>query len=309
MKLHNFLRNLLLSLLLLTICIGGSELAFCHSADPELYDEVTGPVVSFSKSVAGEISGIISSAAKTVSCAASFVSKAAASAAKEVSSAVANAFQSLASIFSRPDTAQSQSEPVSPSDSEPASHAVTELDTSTGKELLTGGSIPLTYYNQKDEAWAWQLFGSDNIGSYGCGPTALSMAVTSMTGYDLDPAEMASWCASQGYWAPGDGSYLSIVQGTATNFGLKCESLGVPSPDQLTEKLYSGGIMVALMGRGHFTMGGHFILLHGVTEDGKILVADPNSRDNSLILWDASTIINELSSSTDSGAPLWHITN
>ncbi len=307
MKQHNFLRNLLLSLLLLTLCIGGSELAFCRSADPELYTEVTGPFVSFSKTVAGELSGFFSSVSKTASSAAASISGAASSAAGAVSSAVSNAFQSLASIFSRSETAQSSTEPTM--ETETVSRAATELDTSTGKEILTGGSVPLEYYNQKDEAWACQLFGSDNIGSYGCGPTALAMTVSSMTDYDINPAEMASWCASQGYCAPGDGSYLSIVQGTSVYFGLKCESLGALSPEQLIEKLRSGGVMVALMGQGHFTMGGHFILLHGVTEEGKILVADPNSRDNSLALWDASTIINELSASTDSGAPLWHITS
>ena len=35
------------------------------------------------------------------------------------------------------------------------------------------------------------------------------------------------------------------------------------------------------MSAGHFTSGGHFILLRGVTLDGNILVADPNSRARS----------------------------
>lgn len=47
---------------------------------------------------------------------------------------------------------------------------------------------------------------------------------------------------------------------------------------ELRQDLSSGHIFVALMGSGHFTSSGHFILLRGVTLDGKILVADPNSR-------------------------------
>ncbi len=299
-KQNNFLRNLLLSLLLLTLCVGATELAFCHKADPRLFYEVTGPVISVSKTAAV-------SAANAISSAAASTYKAVSSAAASVSTALSSAAKTVSSIFTfKTVTINEPTDSASASDGT-APAPVTELDTSTDKEILTGGT-PLYYYNQKDEAWAYQLFGNDNIGSYGCGPTALAMTVSSLVRFDTDPAKMASWCASEGYWAPGDGSYLSIVKGTADHFGLQCVSLGKPTADVLREKLGSGGVIVALMGRGHFTRGGHFILLHGVTEDGKILVADPNSRENSLALWDAETIVSELSSSTDSGAPLWHVT-
>ena len=59
------------------------------------------------------------------------------------------------------------------------------------------------------------------------------------------------------------------------------------------------------MGPGHFTQGGHFILLRGVTLSGMILVADPNSEERSLMEWDPQLILDELSASTASGAPLW----
>ena len=62
------------------------------------------------------------------------------------------------------------------------------------------------------------------------------------------------------------------------------------------------------MGPGHFTGKGHFILLHGVTLSGGILVADPNSRENSLAVWDQQVIVDELSNSRHDGAPLWLLT-
>ena len=62
---------------------------------------------------------------------------------------------------------------------------------------------------------------------------------------------------------------------------------------------------MALMGPGHFTNRGHFILLRGVTLDGSILVADPASPERSLTTWDPELIVDELSSSRDSGGPLW----
>jgi len=36
-----------------------------------------------------------------------------------------------------------------------------------------------------------------------------------------------------------------------------------------------------------------------------ILVADPNSEERSLMEWDPQLILDELSASTASGAPLW----
>ena len=60
------------------------------------------------------------------------------------------------------------------------------------------------------------------------------------------------------------------------------------------------------MSKGHFTSGGHFIVLRGV-KDGKIMVADPASRSRSEKLWDLSLIISEASSGRDSGGPFWLI--
>ena len=60
------------------------------------------------------------------------------------------------------------------------------------------------------------------------------------------------------------------------------------------------------MTKGHFTNGGHFIVLRGV-KDGKIMVADPASRSRSEQLWDLSLIVNEAGNSRDSGGPFWII--
>ena len=45
--------------------------------------------------------------------------------------------------------------------------------------------------------------------------------------------------------------------------------------------------------------------LRGVTLDGRVLVADPNSRERSLAAWDPELILSELSPSRNNGAPLW----
>lgn len=190
-----------------------------------------------------------------------------------------------------------------------ADPSVTELVEVRSREYLTGGNLELLYFNQSDPLWAEQPFGEDPIGTYGCGPTALAMAVSSLRGEVITPAEMAVWASEQGYACPGSGSYHSIVRGTAEAFGLDCVSLADTDAEGLLRELgRSGGLMVGLMGPGHFTRGGHFILLHGVAAGGGVLVADPYSRERSLTVWDAQTILDELSWYRDSGAPLWLLT-
>ena len=48
------------------------------------------------------------------------------------------------------------------------------------------------------------------------------------------------------------------------------------------------------MGPGDFTEQGHFIVLTGVTDDGKIIVNDPNSRINSRKKWDAKRLLDQM---------------
>jgi hypothetical protein len=59
------------------------------------------------------------------------------------------------------------------------------------------------------------------------------------------------------------------------------------------------------MSKGHFTSRGHFIVLRGVTEDGKILVADPASVKRSEQLWDLSVILDEANKNAGAGGPFW----
>ena len=176
-----------------------------------------------------------------------------------------------------------------------------------GQERLTGGLLDIIYFNQADDAWSDKAYGSDTLGPYGCGPVAMAMVVSSMTEQTVNPEEMAQWTAKQGYWARKSGSYLSIISGTAKAHGLVAESFSGRTPESVQEALLSGKVLVALMGPGHFTNRGHFILLRGVTLGGMVLVADPSSRERSLALWDAQLILDELSTSTSSGAPLWAI--
>jgi len=276
--------------LLAVVCICAAELAACRVEAPETYEKITAPVISFAVNTWERAADL---------CANTW---------RQAKSGAAAMAERLVELIpqKKPETPQEASdEPAIVEELEPADPTITEFQTEEGREVLTGGGVLLNYYNQKDDAWAEKLFGKDPIGKYGCGPTALSMLVTSLTGEELDPAQMSDWAAKAGHWARRSGSYLSIVEGAARQYGLDCTSLSTTDPEELLTSLSGGGIAVALMGPGHFTKGGHFILIHGVTLSGGVLVADPNSRDNSLVVWDPQLILDELSPSRTNGAPLW----
>ena len=87
------------------------------------------------------------------------------------------------------------------------------------------------------------------------------------------------------------------------------ETCSRTDPQKLVDALSSGKLVVAIMGPGHFTSRGHFIVLRGVTSAGKILVADPASYRRSGQEWDIKVIMDESSVNAASNSPFWIISN
>lgn len=173
--------------------------------------------------------------------------------------------------------------------------------------IFADGETQVVYYNQLDERWANQLYGTDKIGTHGCGPTAMSIVISSLTGVDIDPITMSKWSYDNGYYATGNGSYHSLIPNAAESFGLTCEGIGKDNPQEIVDALASGKLVVALMSKGHFTSGGHYIVLRGVTADGKILVADPASYKRSEKEWKFDIIVDESRNGAAAGGPFWVI--
>ena len=173
--------------------------------------------------------------------------------------------------------------------------------------IFTDGVTEVVYYNQLDERWADLPYGTDNIGGYGCGPTSMAIVVSSLTDQTVDPPTMAEWAYQNGYWCSGNGSYHSLIPGAAEGFGLQWESISTDDPQAVVDALASGKLIVALMSKGHFTSSGHFMVLRGVTSEGKILVADPASKKRSEQEWDISIILDEARKGAAAGGPLWAI--
>ena len=177
---------------------------------------------------------------------------------------------------------------------------------SLGDIRFSDGATQVVYYNQLDKRYASKPYGTDDIGTYGCGPTCMAMVVSSLTNETVDPVEMAHWAYENGYWCSKSGSYHSLIPGAAKAWGLLVQGCGKTEGQRIVDALSQGKLVVAIMLKGHFTSSGHFIVLRGV-ENGKILVADPANYTRSQQTWDLSIILNEASGRAGAGGPFWII--
>lgn len=273
-------KKIFLAVCLALVCVASAELLVCRFAAPDLFQRITAPVIAATEHVRTAGSALLNAAVQHI-----------------------------------PTPPKQEEMPEEQLAGDPALEntqpredpAITEFVQRDGHEVLTGGNVEIVYFNQGEEPWASAPYGPDKIGGYGCGPTAMAMVVSSLTDQMVDPSAMAQWAYESGYCAPGSGSYNGLIQAAASAYGLKAAPWTDLTPDAISQSLASGQLFVALMTRGHFTSSGHFILLRGLTLEGKILVADPNSRERSLTAWDPQLIIDELSATRSSGAPLWCI--
>lgn len=173
---------------------------------------------------------------------------------------------------------------------------------------LTSAVGTLTYYNQHDARAAEIFGGNDPISGYGCGPTALAMLVSSFTEHDMPPNDMAHWAADNHYWVAGHGSKHSLIPEGASAFGFHAESFQNLTEEGMKASLISGHVLVALMGPGHFSSNGHFIIITEYWSGSQVRIADPNSLENTQKPWDIQLILDELKRGANSGGPVWQIT-
>ena len=166
---------------------------------------------------------------------------------------------------------------------------------------------PVVYYNQFDSRWAHLPYGkTGTIGRSACGPTSLAMAVATFKDSSVTPVEVAKWSADNGYYVEGSGSRRTLITEGGAHYGLTVEPIGKDAA-KLVEALKDGKLVIAIMVKGHFTSSGHFLVLRGVTADGKILVADSGSYSRSNQEWDLKLIVNEAGATGSAGGPFWVI--
>lgn len=293
-----------LGIMLACSCIGCMFLMTASIADPDLYKELTDPVKAYTQEKLEDFSWFVVETQEKLSQTAEETGQYLVEKVEESREEFVQYLESLKP--EEPDT-QALGDAMLHSLRDIADYSTThlEVDEETGYEIITGGTHRLYYFNQTDDQWG--DYGRDSIYGYGCGPTSMAMVVSTLTDRFVTPQEMADIFVEQQFWCHGSGTYYNFAYGSGELFGLNVETLSAETTDanMLLQQLFSGKIAIALVKEGHFTSGGHFIVLRGSTLTGDILVADPASRERSLTTWDPQVILDELSLVRSSGAPLW----
>lgn len=125
-------------------------------------------------------------------------------------------------------------------------------------------SIPLYFQNDYPEV----LYGSGTVETSGCSITSIAMIASYLTGYEYLPDELAYYFGGR-------------AQNNIARLECAADALSLPyeKPENwhyTLAELKAGKCAIVLVGAASaFTESQHFIVLTGMTEDGKILVNDP----------------------------------
>lgn len=163
--------------------------------------------------------------------------------------------------------------------------------------VLTQHEFVNYYQTDYSESYGY----GSTIASAGCGPTSMAMVLTYLKGESIDPVETANWSLNNGHRVKNNGTAWGFFNAIADEYGVNSTQMGVSSSN-ITSNLQDGNMVIMSMGPGHFTNGGHYIVLTGINEDGSINVADPNSESKSKQTWDINVFLNE-------GKQMWSFSN
>ncbi len=159
-------------------------------------------------------------------------------------------------------------------------------------------------YLQTDARWKNKLYRvkgeTATIGDSGCGPTAAAMLLSTLTGKNITPEDTCKWSVDHGYKALGNGTYYAYFAPQFAAYGIKCWQLNwvnayhnpkATSFDETVKYLKQGYYAIALMKKGTWTGGGHFVVLWWA--DGKVRINDPASTRDNRVNGNLATFKNE----------------
>ena len=150
-------------------------------------------------------------------------------------------------------------------------------------------TFDLIHYSQNDPRWADMMFGSFTMAQGGCGPTALAMVASTLSGTEVLPSYVATWGSR--FYTEGVGVSHALFTGASTHnhFGLNYQALNIYSDYAILEALRGGAKIITSVqsstgsnaregNRGIFNpsgLGGHIVVIHGVTPYGNVFVTSP----------------------------------
>lgn len=146
-----------------------------------------------------------------------------------------------------------------------------------------GSPMPVVYLPQNGpHLYSLIPFGDRNIAQGGCSAACLAMVISylnsgsSKAGW-ISPGQIVRkirerYGSGNHFYCKGVGQYWAIFPAVADLYGLRCEDVPL---DGIPALLRSGVPVIMSCSKGIFTNGGHFIVLTGITPDGRLYVNDP----------------------------------
>jgi hypothetical protein len=151
-----------------------------------------------------------------------------------------------------------------------------------------GSSMPIVYMSQSGgQPWSNMPFGGGTIATSGCSVTSLAMVLSYLKS-DVDssgwvyPSDIVAAIAERygnyNRFYAGDGQSWDIFPAVAGMYQVSCNAISSAS---IIRELAAGKPVIMSCRPSEFTSKGHFIVLSGLTEDGYVMVNDPNAAHSS----------------------------
>lgn len=138
---------------------------------------------------------------------------------------------------------------------------------------------------QWDIRWGYMPYGERGVvGSSGCGPACLSMAVFYLTGNrSCTPDVVAQYSLEEGFYIDGVGTAWALLDNFPNLFGLNVTHPSL-SEAVIKSELDKGNVLICSVRPGNFTSEGHFIVIYGYDENG-FQINDPKCVYRSRLNW------------------------
>lgn len=115
-----------------------------------------------------------------------------------------------------------------------------------------------------------------SVATSGCGAVCMAMSISYLTGEKVSPQYLFQWACDNKFYF-GDGLGHEALTAMAEKYHLTAQWIGNDQLGKVRTCLEKGYPVVAHMGPGTFTKGGHYILLRGLEGEDGVLVNDPQS--------------------------------
>ncbi len=152
--------------------------------------------------------------------------------------------------------------------------------------------IPLLM--QWDYRWGFPTYGGGPAGLTACAPTCMAMIGFGLTKDEsITPRSMYEYSENMGFWVSGQGTSWSLVTNAFPDHPIYCTKIGT-SEGEIQWALSQGYPVLINVGIGKFSAVGHFMVLAGQDENGRYILNDPNSLENSRQTWNWSDLAGEV---------------